>query len=86
MKVTTISRKVSGMGYSNVEMTASISEEEDPIKAMIELDQRCEQSLKAIQESQSEICLRSNKENVMLQKVAALTKAIQNHEVDDLPF
>jgi hypothetical protein len=49
MKITEISRTVSGQNYDNLRATAQLVDEDDPIKAMLELDQILKMALDEIE-------------------------------------
>jgi hypothetical protein len=86
MKITSISRKITGHSYENVSLTAYLNDDDDPVKCGIELNNKCCDILDGITEHKAFRSERNRKEERMLNKVNALTVAIKKHELDDLPF
>lgn len=86
MKVIEIERTVSGQNYSNMKMKAVLSENEDPIQASVELDNRILQAVAAIQEKDKVAQSREQKKEDALRKLVILEKLIKNNESFDLPF
>lgn len=86
MKVIEIERTVSGQNYSNMKMKAVLSENEDPIQASVELDNRILQAVAAIQEKDKVAQSREQKKEDALRKLVILEKLIKDNESFDLPF
>ncbi|MCP3683893.1 MAG: hypothetical protein GY861_14515 [bacterium] len=86
MKITSIKRVISDGNYGNIGLEADIEDGDDITKPGIELTKRCHDTLNAIVEKRNETSIRTHEENKMLDKVEALKKAIQKHEISDLPF
>ena len=87
MKITKITRKVTGSHYSNLEMTASFDggiSPEEAITESIALDKLVRQSLDEIREVRDEEAEKKHKKNELLSKIYNLIEAIENG--DDLPF
>ena len=86
MKVIEIERTVSGQNNSNMKMKAVLSENEDPIQASVELDNRILQAVAAIQEKDKVAQSREQKKEDALRKLVILEKLIKDNESFDLPF
>ena len=77
MKIESISRKITGRNYDNLSMTATLSEGEDPIKASVELDKKCNEALQATYNDMSVESEKSRKTTDMLVKLDKLKAAIR---------
>ncbi len=86
MKITQISRKVTGANYSNIELTATVTATEDVEKCAIDLDRKCVELLQKIQDEDNNRIEKENNKLRMLYKIEALKQAIEKENVDALPF
>ena len=86
MKITQIVRKVTGSNYSNIELTATVSEDDNVIDCAVELDKKCEEVLDKISKEKQEELEKKLKTREMLDKVENLKNLIQENKVDELPF
>lgn len=83
MKITSISRKISGYNYDNIAITADVEEGEDLIKSAVDLDNLLLKQLQAISEKDEEVRIaRREKEEA----VGTLERALQIAKDQDIPF
>ena len=86
MKITQITRKVTGSNYSNIELTATITATEDVEKCAIDLDRKCVELLQKIQDEDNNRIEKDNEKWRMLDKIEALKRAVEKETIDELPF
>jgi esterase/lipase len=86
MKIIQISRKVTGRNYSNIELIATLTANENIQDCAVELDKKCNEILSKIEKQNDEEFERENKKYEMLEKIKNLKKLIENGKIDDLPF
>ena len=82
MKIETISRKITGDNYDNISISATLSEEDDPVKTAVELDHKLQIMLKTIYEQNRniEIITEEKKETISILE-AALEYAKKYNEI-----
>jgi len=86
VKITQIVRKVTGSNYSNIELTATVSEDDNVIDCAVELDKKCEEVLDKISKEKQEELEKKSKSREMLDRVEILKRLVEENKVDYLPF
>jgi len=86
MDIIQITRKVTGNNYSNIELTATITKDENPLECAINLDKEAREMLRKIDDTKREELETFNKKARMLDKIDALKRAIEKNEINELPF
>lgn len=87
MRITHITRKISGNNYDNISVTAELAEGEDPVSCAVRLDGKAYEMLGKIKENEEIRRKKEESARELKHRLEQLLWRINNgEEVGDIPF
>ena len=87
MEIIQITRKVTGSNYSNIELTATISNDDNPLECALNLDKEARNILYEIEKVKTEEIEREDNKDKFRMTLQRIIKKMDNGtDFDDMPF
>jgi len=87
MKITHITRKISGNNYDNISVTAELADGDDPVRCAVDLDEKAYEMLRKIKENEESRNKKEESVRELKNRIEQLLWRINNGEdVGYIPF